>query len=209
MIRHLAVVLLATGTLPFVPMAEDLVKAQLARSNTNGATFTGTINSSVSSGTTAYGCTTLGCRLNLGNTARYFYDDGTYLRTPSPVYLESSISSFAGLLHMEASSGWRILSKATNSNTTASIALRVGTQNAITHEGAKLASFYSDNFSTERAFFSADGALRLNAAGAADPTCSSTIRGRIWFTPGGAGVADVIKVCMKQADDVTYSWTAL
>ena len=46
---------------------------------------TGAFNSSVASGNQAYTCTNTGCRLSLGNTARYFVDDGTNLEAVAPM----------------------------------------------------------------------------------------------------------------------------
>ncbi len=42
----------------------------------------------------------------------------------------------------------------------------------------------------------------------AKPTCDSSARGRIWVTESGAGVADAIEKCLKDAGDA-YAWTAL
>lgn len=46
------------------------------------------------------------------------------------------------------------------------------------------------------------------ATAAAKPACAVGIRGRIWVTQGGAGVADVVELCTKNAADA-YVWTAL
>lgn len=40
---------------------------------------------------------------------------------------------------------------------------------------------------------------------AAQPAAAAGVRGMIWYTPGGAGVADKLEVCAKSAGD-TYSW---
>lgn len=39
----------------------------------------------------------------------------------------------------------------------------------------------------------------------AKPACDSTSRGTIWYTPGGAGVADTFEKCRKDAADA-YAW---
>lgn len=52
------------------------------------------------------------------------------------------------------------------------------------------------------------GGHQLNIAGAAEPTCDSTTRGLIWYTAGGAGVADKMQVCAKAAAD-TYAWRSM
>lgn len=45
----------------------------------------------------------------------------------------------------------------------------------------------------------------LQVTGASKPTCDSTIRGQHWTIPGGAGVADIFQVCLKDASDI-YAW---
>lgn len=37
------------------------------------------------------------------------------------------------------------------------------------------------------------------------PSAASTIRGKIWYVAGAAGVKDTLEVCCKGADNV-YSW---
>ncbi len=39
------------------------------------------------------------------------------------------------------------------------------------------------------------------------PTCNSTHRGTLWYTPGGSGVADTVEICLKDAANA-YAWTA-
>lgn len=51
------------------------------------------------------------------------------------------------------------------------------------------------------------GAVDLGDPGA-KPACSSTYRGTIWIEEGGAGVADTVEVCSKDAADA-YAWRAL
>lgn len=52
-----------------------------------------------------------------------------------------------------------------------------------------------------------NGGIRMNT-GTSKPTCSSTIRGTMWFTQAGAGSSDVIEVCSRNASS-TYLWVAL
>lgn len=40
------------------------------------------------------------------------------------------------------------------------------------------------------------------------PTCSASTRGTIWYDAGGAGVADTLEVCRKDAGDA-YAWVTL
>lgn len=50
-----------------------------------------------------------------------------------------------------------------------------------------------------------NGGVRLTTA--TKPTCDSTQRGTLWYTPGGAG-KDVIEVCAKDAGN-SYAWRAI
>lgn len=65
----------------------------------NGATLianitsTGAFNSVAASGNQAFSCTNVGCRLSLGNTARYFRDDGSQLEANSALNVTGSIKS--------------------------------------------------------------------------------------------------------------------
>src|SRR5689334_24987106 len=43
------------------------------------------------------------------------------------------------------------------------------------------------------------------SGGASQPAAAAGLRGTIWYTAGGAGVADKLEVCVKSAGD-TYSW---
>lgn len=56
-------------------------------------TNTGAFNSSATSGNQAFTCTNTGCRLSLGNTARYFRDDGSQLEANSALNVTGSIKS--------------------------------------------------------------------------------------------------------------------
>lgn len=55
---------------------------------------------------------------------------------------------------------------------------------------------------------SSTGGVRLNIQSGAKPTCEAAIRGTIHYSPGGAGVADALEVCRKDAADA-YAWVAL
>jgi hypothetical protein len=54
---------------------------------------------------------------------------------------------------------------------------------------------------------SQNGAL-VNLPFGTKPGCSSSVRGMLWHTQGGTGVADLVEVCAKNAADA-YIWTAL
>lgn len=51
------------------------------------------------------------------------------------------------------------------------------------------------------------GGVRLNTS-EVKPSCTSTIRGTLWFAQGGSGVADTMEVCAKDAAGA-YGWKAL
>lgn len=78
---------------------------------------------------------------------------------------------------------------------------------ARTTDGAKVARFYSDDAVTPAVDLSAEGGIRANAGNIAKPTCGTAFRGQLWFTEGGAGVADTWEICRKDSSDV-YAWTA-
>jgi len=52
-----------------------------------------------------------------------------------------------------------------------------------------------------------NGGVQLNTA-KAKPTCDANARGTFWVTQGGAGVADSVEVCSKDAGDA-YAWRTL
>lgn len=53
---------------------------------------------------------------------------------------------------------------------------------------------------------SAGGGLQLTSG--AKPTCNAANRGLIWYTAGGAGVADTVEICSKSSGDV-YAYRAM
>ena len=52
-----------------------------------------------------------------------------------------------------------------------------------------------------------NGGMRLNTA-TAKPTCDASARGTFWVVQGGAGVADTVETCIKNAAD-SYVWQTL
>lgn len=53
-----------------------------------------------------------------------------------------------------------------------------------------------------------NGALRLNTTSAKPATCTDALRGTVWMTQGGTGVADSLEVCLKDGNG-NYSWAKL
>lgn len=52
-----------------------------------------------------------------------------------------------------------------------------------------------------------NGGVMLNTS-TAKPTCSVSVRGTLWFFKAGAGAADTLEVCAKDASE-NYAWRAL
>lgn len=72
---------------------------------------------------------------------------------------------------------------------------------------ANLVSFRTGT-DAEAAGITREGGIKLNVQSGARPTCNSAARGTIHYSPGGAGVADALEVCRKDAADA-YAWVAL
>lgn len=53
----------------------------------------------------------------------------------------------------------------------------------------------------------ANRGIKIGTSGAA-PGCSSATRGQLFYTPGGAGVADAFQVCAKDSGDA-YAWRTI
>ena len=86
---------------------------------------------------------------------------------------------------------------------------------ALTLVGSKMQSWL--NGAVEVASIGYDGAAtfagRVSGAGVqavsgAEPACDATARGLIWTVAGGAGVADTVRVCAKDAADA-FAWRTI
>ena len=66
----------------------------------------------------------------------------------------------------------------------------------------------NDYLISNNGYPSSAGGLKLNINSVAKPTCDDTARGVVWFSPGGAGVADALEVCKKDAAG-SFAWAAL
>jgi hypothetical protein len=53
---------------------------------------------------------------------------------------------------------------------------------------------------------SSGGGLQLTSG--TKPTCNSSNRGLIWYTAGGAGIADTAEICAKSSTD-TYAYRSI
>ena len=50
--------------------------------------------------------------------------------------------------------------------------------------------------------------FRLVPNGVSQPSCDATVRGTLWYTSSGAGVADAMEVCAKSSLDA-YAWRSM
>lgn len=50
--------------------------------------------------------------------------------------------------------------------------------------------------------------VQLNTSGAARPTANAANRGTLWYSKSGAGVADTLEICLKDAADA-YAWVQI
>lgn len=86
--------------------------------------FAGNIQSNGAAGTNAYTCNNVGCRLSLGNTARYLVDDGTNLEFIAPVQattFEATTASGISLTGGGASGTLLITSNTPDSHTSTTV----------------------------------------------------------------------------------------
>lgn len=177
--------------------------------------------STAASGASGFACATNGCRVDFGAGASdYASSDGTTVTFAGPITGTGSVIATTALQAGSPATGavyagtvspaaGNSLSIAGNLNDGATaVAVKVRSTNALSTEGAEIAAFYSDNGTTKRAAITKDGAIRLNGSAGAAPTCAAAHRGTIYYTPGGAGVADSLQVCRKDAADA-YAWVAL
>lgn len=175
--------------------------------------------STQASGSDAFKVTTNGARWHFGAGASdYASSDGTTVTFAGPLASASSIqgssliatgASGVSTLAIIAPSGnpGRISGQVANGAT--AIGVKLSPFSAYTTAGARIAVFYSDNITTEAAAIDKDGAIRLNIpGGASQPAAAAALRGTIWYTAGGAGVADKIEICAKDSLDA-YAWIPL
>lgn len=85
-------------------------------------------------------------------------------------------------------------------------AIRFRTSGAFSTQGALINTWEND--ATVRASIDMHGSLRVTEGSPTKPTCAAGLRGRLWYTESGAGVADLMQVCLKNSGD-TYAWTTL
>lgn len=69
-------------------------------------------------------------------------------------------------------------------------------------------NFYSEGATSKNFFEGLVQAGRLDFMNGTEGTCDATTRGETQMVEGGAGVADTVRVCVKDAGD-SYAWTTI
>lgn len=197
-------------------------------SNYIGRNFTST----APSGVNGFACKTNGCRVDLGSgPTDYLYSDGANVQVASTLVAAGNLQATAGLL----SSGAGPMSvRGTGADGASAIGVKLYNSAALVTTGAKIASFYSDNGVTERAYVDKDGGFTTTGAsghvvatgylkatlgvvlttGQALPTCAVAYEGAIYRLTGtgGTGTLAQTRLCACVSDGAAspiYSWRNL
>jgi hypothetical protein len=143
------------------------------------------------------------------NSANNFLFDGS-----GNLFLGADL--YPGQLVQASTAGEGLRLKGTATNGATAQALKFANVNALTTDGAKIASFYSDNLSTERAYVSYVGAIRphvsITTTPAAPYTCTTSHEGEIFYfrdTDVGAGSTGKHCGCTCDGATPTCSWKRL
>lgn len=125
-------------------------------------TADGTFSSTVASGSNAFACTTVGCRLHLGSATRYLYDDTAGIAaTGGPFTVYHDILTSTGLFRM-ANNGVTGELRGSAADGASAIAFKFNNQNTLSTAGAKLVSY--QNNGVEKASIDKDGVLTAPSA---------------------------------------------
>jgi hypothetical protein len=146
---------------------EDKVKLDSFQPTTSvdglaGGTLTSDVTapsftSTAASGQDAFAVQTQGARLRVGtNSNDFFYGAAAGIYTPAGLYVGGLVASDIVRPYNTGS----ILVRGMSTDGASAIGVRIGNQNALTTSGAKIAAFYSDNGTTERAWIDKDGHIR-------------------------------------------------
>lgn len=117
---------------------------------------------------------------------------GSFQSQDSYGVVGASLNESAGLFYSNASQ---------NSKPTI-VSLSIGGETTADHYQAQDENGLAD-FAIDK-----NGAPQLNPQGKSRPAASAAMRGKLWFVPGGTGVADQTQCCMKDASG-NYSWVNL
>lgn len=158
------------------------------------AQFNSVLNYYGASGTNAFNCTNVGCRLSLGNTGRYLVDDGTNLEFIAPVQattFEATTASGSSLTGGGASGSLLITSNTPDSFTSATVgAVTIQPSQALTSNDSVLIVKNSAGTDLLRVRSRSDG-VGVVVAGAGDAdfsgrgviNFSNTLELSSWLTP--------------------------
>lgn len=141
-----------------------------------------------------------------GDTLLYLANDGVQMILDTGGFTHSS----GAIMRLDGAAAVRLLGGSSNGAT--AIGVKIANANTLTTAGAKIAAFYSDYLSTEKASVDKDGIFTGGGLVIGDPgtrpSCDSTQRGRVFVDQGGAGVSDTVAVCAKDAADA-YAWRTI
>ncbi len=142
--------------------------------------------------------------LSIGTAMNTDRINGLYVQE---IHLNSTIRQGAGdnqILRFDGGAGAGTTLVGQDANGATAVGIVLNNTNALSTTGARSCVF--QNGSVSKAAIDKDGAIQLNLpGGASQPAAAAGLRGTIWYTAGGAGVADKLEVCVKSAGD-TYSW---
>lgn len=177
----------------------------------DGATLTlgdsgAALNITRGSGSNAIQLSTNGARIDLGTGANdHLRSNGTWIRTDDD-FQAGTFRSGSGIFLAESAVTSELRGQIADSAT--AVGIQLDNSIALTTNGAKIVSIRSAD--TEHAYFSKDGALRLNATNTlsvARPACDSSTRGLLWFVEN-SGSDDVLSLCRRDAGS-SYAWVTL
>jgi hypothetical protein len=171
--------------------------------------LSGVLSSSVASNSNAVQLTS-GAKLCLNGATctKYLRDDGTYVFIAPHVQSNGDVGTISGLVYSNGTNkGLRLQGNITDG--ASAIQIQMGGFTSMANDGARMLVIYNNSAMTAEVFdVDEDGSIRLNISGGTKPTCSSSERGRIYMTQGGAGVKDALEVCAKDAGDA-YAWRTI
>lgn len=167
----------------------------------------GTITSSVASGSNAVNLGTASQRLKGGAHANgyLFFDTNGTLNTGAAVESATNVNHGIGAKFGVAAGNVSLIGGAANGST--AVAAVISNNQNLSTAGALVASFR--NNASEVAAIPWEGGIRLNVQGTAQPTCDSSRRGEIIYVRGGVGVAETMRACLKDPTDESYAWYTL
>lgn len=166
----------------------------------SGAAAVGIV-SSVASGSNGFACTANGCRIDLGAGANdYLYSDGAAIITPTTLYAPT----------FGAVAGTSALVRGAIADGATAVAVRVGSVNTLTTEGAQVVAFCADSPSacaTKVAYIDKHGSIAIRTSPTL-ATCAAGLEGQITRQTGGtSGTRTRLCCCTSDgAGTPAYAW---